>query len=426
MALDISPRRLRRNLWRRGPYIIYFNGKDQRINQELVKTMQILAEKYKILTVYEVDWEKFLDFECGCPNEQINKVYMYRNGYEESTNLNPSREELEMIFFKCIEFVWGNRLEIPQKVIKKTDEASKNVYKKESAEKIQRILRLRRKAKYMRMQRKMTEAGNNLKEVISNPILKKIQNKYIKITPNISISTYNCYDSKPLNAFDEEYSLMNKSDQINNISKNKNFYSNSEKILSYYPNIDPINKIRNMSTTDLNTIKTLGNGNIVDIHENILKNKHTHKPSINAKIQSNLKIDKRKAEILNGSLFNKCRESIKSGLNQNSLQKIDIPKISSKNYINDYTKERIKEKIEKKIDSQNNKKDTLGENISSNCKNKCNSPIIKNECNKTKNNLPLDLTVKRDISKSLNEKPLNRETSIEPLNLSTKYFRSSS
>lgn len=401
MAIKISPSKLRVNIWRKGPYVYYFNGDDKYINRDLVKNMREFAEKNRFVTVFEIDWTQFMDFENGKPTEQINKVYIYKNGKEESTEPNPSKQKLEDIFLKCMEFVENKYLEISDRNLKKTGKESMNLQNDEYLEKKQRENRLRRRSKKLWRQRKRVEKGKKLEDFLSDQMLKNRANDHRIITPKTH------YPS--INLGNREYQSINEKHRINN------YYSNSQKILSKYTPAQPItiNKIPQNSGTNINIFKTTGNNDMVYINKNIVKNTPVLDSTMNINKETVITIENNQKSKKYNSLVNVSTESKKKAFNKtkrkNSIQHRDITRKSYMNSEKDKRSRRIKEKIEKKRSCQYVMKNAITEKKSSNYLTRCNSPIEKKNLFQTKNELPLDLSIKNILLKSPIEKNIYEE-----------------
>lgn len=63
MSRKISPKLLRNNLWRTGPYIFYFTSFDRGINKYVIPYINRIAKISPFVDVLEVEWEKYVKYE---------------------------------------------------------------------------------------------------------------------------------------------------------------------------------------------------------------------------------------------------------------------------------------------------------------------------------------------------------------------------
>lgn len=101
MSKNIHPRDLRSNLWRRGPYIVYFSGKDKDIDHNVVQNMKEISKRYKTIKVLELDWDEYVEYEAKVYSDGMKYVLAYFKGKLEISEMYPDIYKIEQIFHKC-------------------------------------------------------------------------------------------------------------------------------------------------------------------------------------------------------------------------------------------------------------------------------------------------------------------------------------
>lgn len=101
MSRKISPKQLKCNLWRSGPYIFYFNSLKTDRQKDLVKFINILAKKSPFVDVLEVDWDQYVEYEVEIPYEIKYNINLYFKGKQELTILFPDKEQIIEVFNKA-------------------------------------------------------------------------------------------------------------------------------------------------------------------------------------------------------------------------------------------------------------------------------------------------------------------------------------
>lgn len=103
MAKKIHPSNLRKYLWRRGPYVHFYNGNCGGINAFNVQYLNSLANSHKFLQIFQIDWEDQLKFNPLESPTKMNSICVHYEGEIKYTIFNPTTKDLDILFSKCIE-----------------------------------------------------------------------------------------------------------------------------------------------------------------------------------------------------------------------------------------------------------------------------------------------------------------------------------
>lgn len=101
MIRKIKPKCLRNNLWRPGPYMLFFSGNNKDINSDVVKNIYEISKKYILITVLEVDWDEYYEFEENVSTNGMANVLIYFRGKLEISEKYPNFKRIEELFEKC-------------------------------------------------------------------------------------------------------------------------------------------------------------------------------------------------------------------------------------------------------------------------------------------------------------------------------------
>lgn len=104
MSKKIHPKSLRINLWRPGPYLVFFSGKHKDINPIVVENIKEIAKRYQFIIVLEVDWEEYVEYELKVSSDEMKNILVYFKGKIEICEKYPDAYKIEQIFQKCQEF----------------------------------------------------------------------------------------------------------------------------------------------------------------------------------------------------------------------------------------------------------------------------------------------------------------------------------
>lgn len=111
MEILVAPNCLGRYLSKRGPYVLFFDGKEEDgINQILLETITGIIPKYSMITFLKVDWRKYQKYQRLKLNLEMNKIYAYFEGQIRNVVHNPNKTELDSFLTKCID-LYNLRLE---------------------------------------------------------------------------------------------------------------------------------------------------------------------------------------------------------------------------------------------------------------------------------------------------------------------------
>lgn len=106
MTKQLSAKRfVKYYLYNNCPYIYFFNGNDENINQDLVKRMENMSIRFPNINVFKIDWREYILTEGHTPIEDTRKIFLYFNGKIRYSLLNPNINEIHDLFKKCINFL---------------------------------------------------------------------------------------------------------------------------------------------------------------------------------------------------------------------------------------------------------------------------------------------------------------------------------
>lgn len=101
MILNIPPERLHRYLRHNGPYIFFYNRKDEKENIRIVNNMRKFASMFSKLTVFEIEMkDTIINTKIGI--NIFNEVFLYFRSKLKDKKQNPNEKEIEEIFEKAI------------------------------------------------------------------------------------------------------------------------------------------------------------------------------------------------------------------------------------------------------------------------------------------------------------------------------------
>lgn len=179
MAKIISSWNLRRYISRTGPYIYFYNDSSEFQNTENVKYINYIAKIHHKIKVFQIDWKEQLNFNPLSSPEEKHKIYLYYYGEKKFETHILAKENIDLIFIKCLEIFNKNMENLSKNVgsvgkrLPKDDNDLKFRFRKELSEKEVRYFENRKR--------------QFLRQKIQSPIYVPAQNK--KILPNPSTET---------------------------------------------------------------------------------------------------------------------------------------------------------------------------------------------------------------------------------------------
>lgn len=103
MSKSIDAKDLYFHIWRQGPYIIFYNGKCEGYNSELVSQMNKMSFLNPKLHVFEIDWKNQKDIHPSLEICVMNTVYLHYKGKEEYKEFCPNEEKINKLFKKAVD-----------------------------------------------------------------------------------------------------------------------------------------------------------------------------------------------------------------------------------------------------------------------------------------------------------------------------------
>lgn len=104
MAEKILASRLRGLIWRNGPYLYYFSGESEDINQNIIENMRSLAKVHRIIKVLEIDWNDYINFMKNKSLGVMNTIYLYFKGDLIKEEFNPDLKKIQELFIEGVKF----------------------------------------------------------------------------------------------------------------------------------------------------------------------------------------------------------------------------------------------------------------------------------------------------------------------------------
>lgn len=162
MFRRINANKLRHNIWRKGPFIVYFNGGNIGLDQKIISNIESIAHISYFVNVLEIDLFEYLEFENVKSFAILNNVTLFYYGKFINTLPNPNKDQIHNIFEQAKqlyqELTHGNSNKISQnvnKTIQQTKINKKSIYmllnqeqKKRKLERSRLSFMRKRKEKY--------------------------------------------------------------------------------------------------------------------------------------------------------------------------------------------------------------------------------------------------------------------------------------
>lgn len=104
MAKEIDPSKLHDHLWRTGPYICFYETKNDEFNLKLVDYVNKMAKTYPDLKIFIVNWKKKRDFNPYTPDEEMNTIYLFFDGNEIEKMYCPNHLKINQLFEKAVNY----------------------------------------------------------------------------------------------------------------------------------------------------------------------------------------------------------------------------------------------------------------------------------------------------------------------------------
>lgn len=111
MSKEIEPFMLSRHLYRDGPYIYFFKADNDGKNNSIVAKMNEEAIKYPKLTVFKINWEKQILFNCLTNLYHKNTIFLYFRAKSVNEVFEPNKDQITE-FFKIGLGYYKMRLEL--------------------------------------------------------------------------------------------------------------------------------------------------------------------------------------------------------------------------------------------------------------------------------------------------------------------------
>lgn len=209
MIKKINPKCLRNNLWRPGPYMLFFTGNNKYINSEVVNNIYEISKKYKLISVLEVDWDEYDHYEGNASSDGMANVLIYFKGNLEISEKYPDAHKIEELFDKCeifykIAFKEHNEKQIQIQKNSDSKKIEKRLKVQKTLNKEQRIHILYRQSIYRRKKEKNiynSKVAHNSRSHNYNLINSKTDNQ-------IPLSDFN-FIKNDINEISQNFNLIN-------------------------------------------------------------------------------------------------------------------------------------------------------------------------------------------------------------------------
>lgn len=104
MIVKLDPKKLKRHLWHKGPYMYFYNGYGSTVNENIVLNMTKMSSKHPKLTIFEINWKDQIYFDPNSSEKLINQVFLYFNRKLIAKKTKPNKNEIKRLFNKAIVF----------------------------------------------------------------------------------------------------------------------------------------------------------------------------------------------------------------------------------------------------------------------------------------------------------------------------------
>lgn len=105
MIKKIQPNQLRNHLWRIGPYMTYFSGRNPLINNDILIIIKEMSIKYSNVQILEIDWESYIYYEERVDINLIKNVNIYFEGKLKFSIQYPDFNQIYDLFQHCLIFI---------------------------------------------------------------------------------------------------------------------------------------------------------------------------------------------------------------------------------------------------------------------------------------------------------------------------------
>lgn len=244
MMKKITAQRLQNNLWRTGPYIVYYNVKNDFKNQMVIQNIKEVSKKYFSIDVFEVDWEDYKRYEENVKYELMKTVSIYFKQKLEIQIAYPNMDQIQQIFAQSQQMFVQKCQENTKYLLEKQNNGKliapkKNISRHKSLNEEQK----RRKNERSQISRRGKKAKNIIDE------LKKCEksklfysNKFITLPTNTAMgNTSSCSLTKEYSTIKEKMKLpvTGKHIELKNLNKSNVFdISNTDFHISLQNNVN--------------------------------------------------------------------------------------------------------------------------------------------------------------------------------------------
>lgn len=104
MLVKLHPKKLRKHLWRYGPFIYFYNGNGEAENKPIYEKIQEMAKTYYKLNIFEINFLDKMIYNPFTLSEESNNVYLYCCGILVEKLQKPDKKEIEELFIKAVKY----------------------------------------------------------------------------------------------------------------------------------------------------------------------------------------------------------------------------------------------------------------------------------------------------------------------------------
>lgn len=231
MVIQLPAKRLANYLWQPGPYMYFYSGAFGGTHAEIMQYINYVSNIHPKLVVFEVQWRDPSYYKYTSSIEDINKIYVHFEGEKKYEINNPTKQQIDFLFVKCIQF---HNIKI-EKQIKNIGSRTKRIIKdntySQEAIKTQKEIDLETKLLF-KNQRKI------IKHKIYSPIYKTIIETQ-DIQNSLSLANQTNYNVKNIAPKYAPGDILN------------NYYINKNPVLQHIV-LFPTNVVYNSNISDLN------------------------------------------------------------------------------------------------------------------------------------------------------------------------------
>lgn len=132
MIEKVTPKQLYINLWRKGPYLVYFNGENKEIDKDAITVINEMAKWAIFVQVLEVNWENYVRYDAKVNPDQLKKVTVYYENEIKKSIIYPSFNQIFELFELC-RYLFSQKIQKTNLKFKnKNDNLEKNVLNKKN------------------------------------------------------------------------------------------------------------------------------------------------------------------------------------------------------------------------------------------------------------------------------------------------------